>query len=151
MCSAMQPVAKRDSTGRIRCLTWVICLIRPVESSFPVISKRICWSIDVVNALDAGRDSSENLVGDSVDDVGKHGGRQLRPEDDDLVALAAGYVGDIDHAHVHTYISHVRCALAVDEAVAVAAAKVAVEAVGIAYGQGGDSAVARQAALARVA
>lgn len=107
--------------------------------------------IYVIDAFDAGGDGGEDFVGDGADGVGEDGGGEVGAEDDGLVALAAVDVGDVDHADVHADVPYVGCLLPVDEAVAAAAAKVAVEAVGIADGQGCDAAVTGEVPFARVA
>ena len=62
-----------------------------------------------------------------------------RTEEDDLVAFAAGNVGDIEKAHVHAHRADDGHLAAVDDDAAVAIAEMAVEAVGIPYGDDGDA------------
>ena len=98
--------------------------------------------IYVIDAFDAGGDGGEDFVGDGADGVGEDGGGEVGAEDDGLVALAAVDVGDVDHADVHADIAHIRRLLTIHQAVAIAAAEMTVEAVGITDGNGGNSAVA---------
>jgi hypothetical protein len=63
----------------------------------------------------------------------------LRPEDLYTVSLTARDIGYIYHAHIHTDIAHIGCWATIHDAVATAIAEVAVEAVGISYGDGGDA------------
>ena len=108
-------------------------------------------SILIVDALHTVGDAGEYLVGDGVDGVAEHGDGQMLAENLDAVALGTVDVGDVNHADIHTDIAHILGALAVDEAVAVAIAEMAVQTVGIAYGDGGYHAVAGEHSLAAVA
>ena len=62
-----------------------------------------------------------------------------RTEEDDLVAFAAGDVGDVEEAHVHAHRADDGHLAAVDDDAAVAIAEMAVETVGIPYGDDGDA------------
>ena len=115
-------------------------LVCPLVLSIFLCSLSVIFSLLKVNTLDALADGGEDLVGDGVEAVAQLGDGQVLAEDFDGVALAAVDVGDVDHADVHADIAHVGRPLAVDEAVGVAATQVAVEAVGIADGDGGDAA-----------
>ena len=95
--------------------------------------------IYVIDAFDAGGDGGEDFVGDGADGVGEDGGGEVGAEDDGLVALAAVDVGDVDHADVHADIADVGGRTAVDEAITIAVAQSAVESVGIADGDGGNT------------
>ena len=58
---------------------------------------------------------------------------------------------NIYHGDIHTDVAHILCLLAVDEAVAMTVAEMAVQTVGIADRYGGDDAVVVDFALAAVA
>ena len=67
------------------------------------------------------------------------------------VAFAAVDVRHVDHADIHADVAHVGGALPVHQAVGIPVAQVAVQAIGVADGQGGDARVAGQVALAAIA
>jgi len=93
-----------------------------------------------IDAFDAGGDAGEDFVGDGVEPLGQPGDGKVGAEDLDAVALdAVGDVSDVDHGDVHADIADIGGRLAVYETVATTVAEVAVEAVGIADGDGGDA------------
>ena len=89
--------------------------------------------------LHAGGDAGENFVGNRAHSIAEDGDGQVVAKDGDTVTHAAGDVGYVNHADIHTDIAHVVSSLAVDQAVAVAVAQVAAQAVGIANGDGGNA------------
>ena len=66
------------------------------------------------------------------------------------VTLLALYVGDIDHTYIHAYVAHIIGFLAVDQAVGVAVAQMAVQTVGITNRYGGYARVSGYLALTAV-
>ena len=63
--------------------------------------------------------------------------RQVGTEYLNAVTLLTINVSDIDHAHIHAYVSHIICLLSVYQAVGVAVAQMAVQSVSITYRYGG--------------
>ena len=72
-------------------------------------------------------------------------------EDLYLITLLTGDVGDIDHRHIHTDITHILGLLTMYQTVAMTVAKMTVQSVGIADRNGGNHRVAFDLALAAVA
>ena len=115
-----------------------------------IIHRRV--SILEVDFLDAGADAGEDFVGNGVEDIGEDGDGQVVAKDLDHVALVdIRNVGDVYHGDIHTDVAHVRSLTAIDETVAGTTTQMAVQAVGIADGDGGNQTVARQYTLAAVA
>ena len=101
-----------------------------------------------VDALDAVADRGKNFVGDGVESFAEDGDGQFVAEDDGLVAFLTVDACDINHTHVHADVADIRRFLTVDQTVAMTVAQVTVEPVCIAYGDGGDTAVALHKTLA---
>ena len=69
----------------------------------------------------------------------------------DTVAFFAVDARDVDHGHIHADVADIRCLLSVYQAIAVAVAEMAVQAVCIADWYGGDQAVVLDSPLAGIA
>ena len=95
--------------------------------------------------------SCKHFIGYCVESVAENGDWQMFAENLYRIALGTRYSCHVYHCHVHADIAHIRCLLAVDEAVAATSAEMAVKAVGIAYRDGGNETVALQHSLAAVA
>ena len=108
-------------------------------------------SILEIDTFDAVGDTREDLVGDRVELIAELGDGQMLAEDLHLVALLTGDVGDIDHRHIHTDVTHVLGLLPVHQTVTVAVAQMTVESVGMANGDSGNDGIALDLALAAVA
>ena len=80
----------------------------------------------------------KNLVRNRSQDVGQFGDGGILAEDGDGVADFHVETGDVQHAHVHADVADGGGAVAVHAERGVAAAEVAVDAVGITHGDGGD-------------
>ena len=98
-----------------------------------------------------GRYACHHLVGDGAEPLGQLGHGQLRAEDLHFVALLAGDIGDVYHAHIHADITHIAGWPAIHDAVSASVAQAAVQSVGIANGYGGDARWAHQLSSAAVA
>lgn len=105
----------------------------------------------IVYSLDSVADTGEHLVGDGVQGIAEHSHGQMVTEDLHRVAFLAVNTCDIDHRHVHTDIADILCLLAIDKAVAVAIAEMAVQSVGISDRYGCDDTVMIDLAFAAVA
>ena len=109
----------------------------------------VCWwgergsgSFAVVDAFDAGGYPGEDFVGDGAEGAG-YGGYGLGfAEYFHAVASDGVGAGYVDHADVHADVSYCGTFYSVDNHRGVATAKVAVKAVGIAYGECGYDGVA---------
>jgi len=90
------------------------------------------------DAFYASRNGGEDLVRDGAKDGGEFRDGGVFPEDGDGVPYLAGDAGDVQHAHVHADVADGGGAVAVHAEGGGAAAKVAVNAVRITHGNGGD-------------
>ena len=118
---------------------------------FPGFSRSDPLVVLIINALDPVADTGEHFVGDGVQGIAEHSHGQMVTEDLHRVAFLAVNTCDIDHCHVHTDIADILCLLAIDKAVAVAIAEMAVQSVGISDRYGCDDTVMIDLAFAAVA
>ena len=86
----------------------------------------------IVHSLDTVADTCQNLVWNCVNRIRQYCHGQFLTEYYNLVALLAVNVRHVNHGYVHADVAHIFSLLAVDEAVAVAVAKMTIESVGIA-------------------
>ena len=104
-----------------------------------------------IYALHSVRDASKHLVRDSVEGIGKGGDRQMLAKDFHLIAFTTGDISNIDHGHIHTDIAHILGLLTIDKAVAMPIAKMAIQTISIAYGDGRNHGVALNLTLTAIA
>lgn len=104
-----------------------------------------------VNPLHAVAYGGEYFVWNGVDGVGECRDGEVLAEDLHAVALVTLEACDVNHCHIHTYITDVVGLLTVDETVAVTVAEVTVETVGVADRYGTDDAVVLKDGLTTVA
>ena len=83
----------------------------------------------------ARRDACEYFIRDGAKPLGQLGYGEGRTEDLYAVALATGYICDINHAHIHTDITYIGSFMPIHDAVPYPIASATIEPVSIAYGQ----------------
>ena len=105
----------------------------------------------IVNSLHAVADARKHLIRYGVDGIGERSHRQFFAEDDNLIALCAVDVRNVNHSYVHADIAHVLSLLAVYETETVTVAEMAVQSVGVADRYRSDARVARELAASAVA
>ena len=103
-----------------------------------------------IHSLHAFADTCEYLVGNGLQDIAQHSYWEVVAKYLNAVALVARNVRDINHAHIHTDISHIVSLLPIDKAIAMAITQVAVETVSIANGDGSNAAGAHDSSLPTV-
>lgn len=89
-------------------------------------------------AFYAARDGGEYLVRYGTKDGGKFRDRGVSAKNSDSVTHLAGDAGNVKHAHVHAYIADGGSTMPIYTERCCAAAKVAVNSIGIPHGNGGD-------------
>ena len=105
-----------------------------------------------VDAVYARRNCGEKFVGDGVEGGGEALHGHLCAVDFDGVADGCcGYVGDVDHALVHTDVANCGTFDAADHERGGASTEVAVDTIGIADGDGGDDRRASEFSSASIA
>lgn len=119
----------------------------PLQRVVPLIDSLFLY----IHPLYSCADSRKHLVWYGAKGIAEFGYREVVAEDFDRVAFLAFYVGHINHADIHADVAYVFGRLAIDEAMAVAVAEVAIETVGIADRDGGYATVACQGGATAVA
>lgn len=104
-----------------------------------------------VHSFHSVRNARKHFVGNGVEHVAQNCNGQVVAKYLYRVALLAWYSCYVYHGHVHADVAHILSLVAVNEAVAVAVAEMAVESVGIAYWYGSYHAVMFDFAFATVA
>ena len=92
--------------------------------------------------VDATRNGGEDFVGDGAEDEGELGGGGVVTEDGDRIADLRIHARDVKHTHIHADVADRGHAVAVQGEGGGAAAEMAVNAVGIPDGNGGDGCAA---------
>src|SRR5574344_1366005 len=96
-------------------------------------------SIFEINSLHAGRYAGKNLIRDGFQNIRKIAHRQVITEYFHPVTLLTVDIRHINHANIHADITHVRSLLPVHQTIAVTVAQVAIQSVGIADWNSGNS------------
>ena len=87
------------------------------------LAKSLLTSVLIVHTLNPGRHTGQHFVRNGVERIGQHCDRQMVAEDFHRIAFLAVNVRHVDHADVHTNVTHIRSALAVDQAIGVSVAQ----------------------------
>ena len=104
-----------------------------------------------VNSLHAVADSRQNLVWNRVECVAEDGHWEVVTEDFNTITFLAINACYVNHGYVHTDVTDILCLLTIYQTIAVAVAKMAVQAVSIADWYCCNHAVVVDGSLARVA
>jgi len=108
-------------------------------------------SVLIVHSLYTVGNACQNLIRNGIENIRQDSDWKLIAENDGFIAFLAVDVCDINHAHIHTDVSHVGCLLSVDQAIAMSVAQMTVQAVGISDRNGSDAGIACENSFPAVA
>ena len=104
----------------------------------------------IIDSLYAVADASKHLIRYCVDSIRQHCNWQFLAKENNLIALFAVDISNVNHRNIHADIAHILGFLAVDKAIAVAVAEMSVQSIGITYRNSSNTRVACQSSAAAV-
>ena len=104
----------------------------------------------IIDSLYTVADASKHLIRYCVDSIRQHCNWQFLAKENNLIALFAVDISNVNHRNIHADIAHILGFLAVDKAIAVAVAEMSVQSIGITYRNSSNTRVACQSSAAAV-
>ena len=95
--------------------------------------------IGEIDSLDAGRNARHYLVGNRVEPLGKLRDGQMRAENLHTVAHVTVDIRNVNHADIHTDISHIGSRVPVYQTISISVTQMPIQSVGIANRNGCDA------------